>query len=223
LACGYHNIPVVRDIELTVRSGQVVALLGPNGAGKTTLMRTLAGELPPLGGELLVDGNSAKEAPHVRVRRGMAFVPEGRSLFMQLTTLENLKVAGVDPEWVLEMFPELQSRLKVRAGLMSGGEQQMLTLGRALARRPRLLLADELSLGLAPLVVQRLLNTIRRAADEGVGVVMVEQQIHHALGVADYGCVLRQGSVALEGPARDLRGRLDEIESHYLTDAATGP
>jgi branched-chain amino acid transport system ATP-binding protein len=151
----------------------------------------------------------------------MAFVPEGRSLFMQLTTLDNLKVAGVDPERVLALFPELETRLKVRAGLMSGGEQQMLTLGRALARRPNLLLADELSLGLAPLVVQRLLDTIREAADAGLAVVLVEQQIHNALAVADYASVLRQGLVTLEGPARELQGRLDEIESHYLADLGT--
>jgi branched-chain amino acid transport system ATP-binding protein len=151
------------------------------------------------------------------VRDGMAFVTEERSLFMKMSTADNLRVAGVEVEPVVELFPELVSRLKVTAGRMSGGEQQMLTLARAIAKRPTTLLADELSLGLAPLVVARLLDTVRRAADEGLGVLLVEQHLTRALEVADYAIVMQRGVVRLEGAAADLRGRADEISSHYLT------
>jgi branched-chain amino acid transport system ATP-binding protein len=228
LACGYNKVAVVHDVDLVVNPGQVVALLGPNGAGKTTTLRTLSGELPPLAGEVAFDGKATKASPVRRARAGMAFVTEEKSVFMRMSTLDNLRVAGVDVGRVLDLFPELEARMKVRAGLLSGGEQQMLTLGRALARSPRLLLADELSLGLAPLVVRRLLETIRRAADEGLGVLLVEQQVGRALEVADDAHVMRRGSIALSDRASDLRDRMTEIESHYLTnvgvdDAASVP
>jgi branched-chain amino acid transport system ATP-binding protein len=220
IACGYNKVAVVRDVDIAVGPGQVVALLGPNGAGKTTTLRTLAGELPLLAGELIVDGESTKASAVRRARGGMAFVTEERSVFMRLSTLDNLRVAGVDVDRVLDLFPELEARLKIRAGLLSGGEQQMLTLGRAIARNPRLLLADELSLGLAPLVVRRLLETIRAAADDGLGVVLVEQQVGRALEIADDAHVMRRGSIALSGRASDLRERIADIESQYLSNAA---
>lgn len=217
---GYAGVPIVRDLDLTVDAGEVVALLGPNGAGKTTTMLTLSGALPPLGGEILFGGDSRRAPLHRRARNGLSFVTEERSVFMNLTTAENLMVAGVRTSDALAFFPELESRIDVRAGLLSGGEQQMLTLARALARRPKLLLADELSLGLAPLIVQRLLEAVRSAAvAEGVGVLLVEQHVREVMKFADRAYLLRRGSIVMRGEASDLRGRIDEIEASYLSES----
>lgn len=222
LCAGYHGVPVVRDLDLTVEPGEIVALLGPNGAGKTTTLLTLAGELRPTSGELLVDGRPSRAPLHRRAAAGLALVPEERSVFMSQTTAENLRVGGCDARTVLTLFPELRPKLRTRAGLLSGGEQQMLTLGRALARRPRLLLADELSLGLAPLVVNRLLRAVRDAAAGGVGVLLVEQHVSKVLEIADRVYVLRRGRVELSGSAAELKDRLTEIESSYLAGAGPG-
>jgi ABC-type branched-subunit amino acid transport system ATPase component len=217
LQAGYGSVVVVRDLDLQVRAGEVVALLGPNGAGKSTTLLTLSGALSPLGGVVRWNGAATKAALHSRARQGLGLVTEERSVFMRLTARENLRVGCRDLAPALELFPELESRLDVKAGLLSGGEQQMLTLARALARRPSLLLADELSLGLAPLVVNRLLSAVRRAADDGVGVLLVEQHISKVLDIADRVYVLRRGRVELAGRADELRGRLAEIESSYLS------
>ena len=219
LEAGYGSVVVVRDLDLQVSAGEVVALLGPNGAGKSTTLLTLSGDLPPLGGTVRWNGAATRAPLHGRARRGLGLVTEERSVFMRLTARENLRVGCRDIEPALELFPELRERLDVRAGLLSGGEQQMLTLARALARRPSLLLADELSLGLAPLVVKRLLGAVRKAADEGIGVLLVEQHVSKVLEIADRVCVLRRGRVQLAGTAADLRGRLTDIETSYLTDA----
>jgi ABC-type branched-subunit amino acid transport system ATPase component len=219
LCAGYQGVPVVRDLDLTVGPGEVVALLGPNGAGKTTTLLTLAGELRPVSGELLVDGTASRAPLHRRAAAGLALVPEERSVFMHHTAADNLRVGRCDVAAALRLFPELRAKLSTRAGLMSGGEQQMLTLARALARSPRLLLADELSLGLAPLVVTRLLRAVREAADAGVGVLLVEQHVTKVLDMADRVYVLRRGQVELSGTAADLRERLTDIESSYLTGA----
>jgi len=220
LAAGYGSVVVVRDLDLRVRAGEVVALLGPNGAGKSTTLLTLSGALPPLGGAVRWNGAATKAALHARARQGLGLVTEERSVFMRLTARENLRVGCRDIAPALELFPELKPRLDVKAGLLSGGEQQMLTLARALARRPSLLLADELSLGLAPLVVNRLLSAVREAADDGVGVLLVEQHVSKVLDIADRVYVLRRGRVELAGKADELRGRLAEIESSYLSDRA---
>jgi branched-chain amino acid transport system ATP-binding protein len=152
----------------------------------------------------------------------MSYVTEERSVFKGLTTRDNLRVAGVSPEDVIELFPELEKRMGIRGGLLSGGEQQMLTLGRALARRPRLLLADELSLGLAPLVVDRLLHAVRTAAKEqGTGVLMVEQHAHKALGYADRAILMRRGRIELALSGEEARHRIGEVEQVYLTSAGT--
>ena len=157
---------------------------------------------------------------------GLAYVPEERSVFMGLTASENLRVGDGPPGLALELFPELAPHLKRRAGLLSGGQQQILTLARALASGPQVLLADELSLGLAPLVVARLLQAVREAAGRGVGVLLVEQHAAQALAVADRVYVLQRGRIALDGPADEIRGRLDEVEQTYLAardaDARTG-
>jgi ABC-type branched-subunit amino acid transport system ATPase component len=216
LRAGYGSVVVVRDLDLRVSAGEVVALLGPNGAGKSTTLLTLGGDLPPLGGTVRWNGGASRSPLHAHARRGLGLVTEERSVFMRLTARENLRVGCRDIEPALELFPELRARLEVKAGLLSGGEQQMLTLARALARGPSLLLADELSLGLAPLVVRRLLGAVRRAADQGVGVLLVEQHVSKVLQIADRVCVLRRGRVAMSGTPAELRGRLGEIEASYL-------
>jgi branched-chain amino acid transport system ATP-binding protein len=200
-----------------VRAGEVVALLGPNGAGKTTTLLTIAGELPPLAGEVQCLGMSSRAPLHRRVRRGLAFVPEERAVFTSLSVSGNLRLRPGATAEATQLFPELTPLLRRRAGLLSGGEQQMLTLGRALAGTPRLLLVDELSLGLAPLVLQRLLLSVRAAADAGVGVLLVEQHASEALSIADRVIVLRRGRVALEGSADELRGHVGDLESAYLS------
>ena len=207
--------------DLTVRTGEVHGFLGPNGAGKSTTLLTLAGELPPLGGDIRVLDASPGAPMHRRVRKGLGFVPEERAVISSLSTAGNLRLSRGEPEAALELFPELRPLLRRRAGLLSGGEQQMLTLGRALAARPKLLLVDELSLGLAPLLVKRLLTAVRAAADDGVGVLLVEQHATEALSIADRVVVLRHGRVELRGTAEELRGRAAEIESAYLTGIAS--
>jgi branched-chain amino acid transport system ATP-binding protein len=226
LSTGYAGQPVVHDLDLEVGAGQVVCLLGPNGAGKTTTMLCLAGELPALAGEVRLDGAVTRAPLHRRAQAGMSYVTEERSVFKGMSLRDNLRVGGVDVRRATALFPELEKRLGVRGGLLSGGEQQMLSLARALARSPRLLLADELSLGLAPLVVDRLLQAVRRAADEdGLGVLMVEQHAHKALRFADRAVVLRRGRVVLDLPGEEARRRMDEVEQAYLTrpEAVAGP
>jgi branched-chain amino acid transport system ATP-binding protein len=220
LNVGYGAVSVVHDLELEVNAGEVVALLGANGAGKTTTMLALSGVLPVQGGEVLIDGTATRAPIFRRARKGLAFVTEERSVFMGLSSRDNLRVCGVDPDAVVAMFPELEPRMSVRAGLLSGGEQQMLTVGRALARRPSLLLADELSLGLGPMVVDRLLQAVRAASlENGTAVLMVEQFVDKALDVSDRVYVMRRGRIVLSGTAESLRGRRDEIEAHYLDEA----
>jgi branched-chain amino acid transport system ATP-binding protein len=215
---GYNEIAVVRNLNLIVHPGEVVALIGSNGAGKTTTLLTLSGDLPPLSGEVLVGGVVTNEPLHKRARSGLSFVTEERSVFMRLTVAENLRVARCPVEQCLEFFPELEALLQRKAGSLSGGEQQMLTLARAIARNPKLLLVDELSLGLAPLIVERLLTAVREVADKRrIGVLMVEQHVRQALEIADRGYVMRRGTVQLNGPSSELLSRLPEIEASYLS------
>jgi len=218
LSVGYGGATVVRDLDLEVSPGEVVALLGPNGAGKTTTLLALAGELRPAAGEVVWNG-SARSAPlHRRARQGLAFVPEERSVFRGLTTRQNIAIGrGCDAGRVGELFPELVPIMGRRGGLLSGGEQQMLAVGRALGRPTKLLLADELSLGLAPKTVGRLLKAVRAAADEGMGALVVEQHVHRVLEVAYRVYLLRNGRLELTLTAREARVRLDEIQDHYLT------
>ena len=217
LDAGYGDLAAVRELDLEVFAGEVVALLGPNGAGKTTTLLTIAGELPPLGGEVDCLDLPSRAPLHRRVRRGLAFVPEERAVFASLSVSGNLRLRPGAAAAATRLFPELTPLLRRRAGLLSGGEQQMLTLGRALAGEPRLLLVDELSLGLAPLVFQRLLLAVRAVADAGVGVLLVEQHASEALSIADRVVVLRRGRVALEGSAAELRDNIGELESAYLS------
>jgi branched-chain amino acid transport system ATP-binding protein len=221
VAAGYGAQPVIHDVDLVVQPGEVVGLLGANGAGKTTTLLALAGELPLLAGEVRLDGVVTTAPLHRRARDGLTFVTEEKSVFMGLTARDNLRVADVDVATALELFPELERLLPVRAGLLSGGEQQMLTLARALSRKPRVLLADELSMGLAPLIVKRLLEAVVRIAkQQGTAVLLVEQHVRKALEYCDRAYVMHRGRVELSGTADELLGRLGEIEDRYLTAAA---
>ena len=222
LAAGYSGMAVVRDVDLYVEPGEVVALIGPNGAGKTTTLLTIAGELPPIAGDVAFAGVANRAPLYRRARNGMRFVTEERSVFMSLTTEENLRVAGIAPAAAVEIFPELAPLMSRTAGLLSGGEQQMLTLARAVARNPRLLLVDELSLGLAPLIVKRLLETVRRVATErSAGVLLVEQHVRQALRIADRVYVMQRGRIVITGTADEVGGRIDEIEATYLSNTAS--
>jgi ABC-type branched-subunit amino acid transport system ATPase component/branched-subunit amino acid ABC-type transport system permease component len=220
LDAGYGQIRIVRGLDLEVRAGEIVALLGPNGAGKTTTLLTLAGELPPLGGEVFLHGTATTAPFYRRVRDGLGLVSEERTVLMQMTVADNLRVNQGDSDLALELFPELEPHLKRRVAMLSGGQQQMLALARALSRRPSVLLADELSLGLAPLVVDRLMSAVRTAADDGVGVLLVEQHIHRALELADRSYLLLHGQVELSGDSHDLADRIDEIQGAYLSASA---
>jgi branched-chain amino acid transport system ATP-binding protein len=229
LSAGYFGAPVVRDISLTVAAGEVVAMLGPNGAGKTTTLETIAGLHRPLAGTIRLHGAPAgARAAHLRARDGLALVPEGRALFFGLTVREHLKLArtkdGVGRDELLAMLPELEKCWNRRAGLLSGGEQQMLAIGRALVSRPRILLVDEMSLGLAPVIVERLLPILRRAASElGAAVLFVEQHVALALEVADRAYVLTHGRIVLEGAAAQLRQDRALLTASYLGEGTAAP
>jgi branched-chain amino acid transport system ATP-binding protein len=232
LFAGYQQVPVVRELNLEVRPGEVVALLGPNGAGKTTTLETIAGLNRPISGTVELSGENIGGIPaHVLAHRGLALVPEGRALFPGLTVREHLRLAGAaggrsrqaarHEEELLEMLPELRKCLGRKAGLLSGGEQQMLAIGRALVTRPRLLLVDEMSLGLAPVIVERLLPILRRAASElGASVLFVEQHVALALEISDRAYVLAHGRIRIEGPAAELRERRELLAASYLGETA---
>jgi branched-chain amino acid transport system ATP-binding protein len=217
LSAGYGGVPVVHDLNVRISAGELVALLGPNGAGKTTTMLTLAGYLAPIVGEVNMDGKKAALSVHKRARKGVAFITEDRAVFQTLTAAENLRLGAGTLEDAIEHVPELRPLLNRRAGLLSGGEQQLLALARALAGRPRFLLIDELSLGLAPLVVTRLLGAVRLAADSGVGVLFVEQYANRALTVADRAYVLQRGRVVASGTSQEIKERIGEVEGMYLS------
>ncbi len=222
LTAGYFGIPAVRGISLRVGAGEVVALLGPNGAGKTTTLSTVAGLLKPIAGEVLFDGNPiAGRAPERLARDGLTLVPEDRALFFDLTARENLRLAkrgdSMEESDIIEMLPELEKCLNRKAGVLSGGEQQMLTLARGLMTRPRMLMVDEMSLGLAPVIVERLMPVLRRIADDfGTAVLFVEQHVQQALELAERAYVMVNGKIVLQGTAQELRSRRDLLEASYL-------
>jgi len=224
LYAGYEGVPVVRDLCLHVGEGEVVALLGPNGAGKTTTLLTISALLSCIEGDVQVFGRSVRKASASKLARsGLAHVTEDRSLFYELTVKENLRLGchGQRSElnMVLEFFPQLRPLLGRRAGLLSGGEQQMLALARAVGSRPRLLLLDEMSLGLAPVIVERLLPIVRDVAiATGSGVLLVEQHVQLALEVSDRAYVLAHGDLVLEGDAKQLLDNHAILEASYLGD-----
>jgi branched-chain amino acid transport system ATP-binding protein len=222
LCGGWGSLTAFRGVDLAVDVGTVHAVLGPNGAGKTTLLLTLAGLLPAKQGVITVDGNALRKGRGAAASRaGVVLVPDNRALFTTLTVEENLRVAagrnGPDPRPVLELFPALEPRWKLSAGALSGGEQQMLGMARALIQRPKVLLVDELSMGLAPIIVERLFDAIRQiAASTACAVVFVEQYVGLALEIADSASVLNRGRIVLSGSAAELAGQPQQLEDAYL-------
>jgi branched-chain amino acid transport system ATP-binding protein len=222
LTAGYDGAPAIRDLTLTVQAGEVVALMGANGAGKTTTLRAISGLIKPMAGSIALDGvDLAGVSPPERARSGIVHVPETRGIFFGLTVTEHLRLAGVRDrdgmQTTFDSFPPLRPLRDRRAGLLSGGEQQMLAIARALAREPRLLLLDELSLGLAPVIVERLLPTVREHADRhGTAVLLVEQHVHLALEIADRGYVLSHGELVAADTAERLRDDNELLAASYL-------
>jgi branched-chain amino acid transport system ATP-binding protein len=218
--------PVVSDVSITIPAGEVTALLGPNGAGKSSLVLGVAGVLKPDSGTVKLDGNDLTGRRPERIRQaGVAVVPEGRRLLSDLTVEDNLAVAcyslsredaRAGREWALELFPELQQRLDTAARSLSGGEQQMLVLSQALVSKPTVMLIDELSLGLAPVIIKRLIPTIRTVAESGVGVLLIEQFATVALGLANRVHVMDRGRIELSASATELKENPDLLHSSYL-------
>ena len=218
--------PVLHDVTIEVPPGEITALLGPNGAGKSTLVLAVGGVLRPNGGRVLVgEAELTRKRPEAIRSAGVAIVPEGQRLLPNLTVEDNLRVAtyalgkedarrGI--EHAIELFPHLETRWKALARSLSGGEQQMVVLAQALVSRPRFILVDELSLGLAPVVVKRLMPAIKAVAAEGVGVLLIEQFVHVALGVAETAYVLEGGRIRLRGSAQELRENPERLHSAYL-------
>lgn len=215
LHAGYGQVLVLRGIDLAVQAGRITAVIGSNGAGKTTLLKTLAGILPAAEGEVVFDGRDiTRVESHDIVAQGIVLVPEGRLIFPDMTVLENLFVGAVNPrarsrrgetiETVFGLFPRLKERAGQLGGTLSGGEQQMLALGRGLMACPRLLLLDEPTLGLAPAIAKQIFQVLPELVDMGLSVVLAEQDVHRTLEIADRAYVIEQGHVTMEGWGRDL-------------------
>ena len=226
LKVAYGSVVALKDLSLSVQAGELVCLIGANGAGKSTALKALAGIQPVASGSVHYDGQAITQLPpYERVRRGIALVPEGRGIFGRLTVLENLQLGAYaradatavarDLAYVLELFPRLDERKRQVAGTLSGGEQQMLAIGRALMSRPRLLLLDEPSMGLAPIMVQKIFAIIRRIAADGVTILLVEQNARLALEASQRGYVLESGRIVLTDAAAALLANPD-VQDAYL-------
>jgi branched-chain amino acid transport system ATP-binding protein len=226
VSAGYGSFRALFNISLEIAAGETVGVIGPNGAGKTTLMRVISGLVPPFSGTMMFDGRSTVGlSAHRIVELGIAHVPENRRLFPKLTVEDNLRIGAFIPaarrhyaaqlEWVYELFPRLRERRQQPAGTLSGGEQQMCAIGRALMSRPKLLLMDEPSAGLAPLVVQQVFDLVQRIRGEGLTVLIVEQNVHEVLAIADRAYLLEVGKIRLGGTAAELKTN-DLIRQAYL-------
>ena len=223
----YGDIGVLRGISLEICPGEIVCLLGANGAGKSTLLKVISGILHPSQGDVLFeDQEITRYSPHKIVRMGLSHVPEGRQIFSRLTVLQNLLLGGYPrkskkaetqelSEFIFNLFPILRERLKQKAGTLSGGEQQMLAISRSLMSRPRLLLLDEPSLGLAPLIVEEIFRVIKDLRSRGISILLVEQNVIGALNIADRGYIMEIGKMAAHGKAAEMRGD-DEVRRRYL-------
>jgi branched-chain amino acid transport system ATP-binding protein len=229
LCSGYGKIEVLHDLDLEIMQGQIVTLIGANGAGKTTLLKAISGLLRPNAGSIAFEGASiVRRPPHKIVGLGISHVPEGRAILRRMTVLDNLRMGayvrsdpeiGRDIELVLARFPVLSERRLQMAGTLSGGEQQMLAIGRALVARPRLLLLDEPSLGLAPKIVTQIFFTLRELKNEGKTILLVEQNARQALRVADRGYVLERGRIVYSGSGQELL-KMPEVQRTYLGQSA---
>jgi len=225
LRSGYGKIEVLHDVDVTIEPGQIVTLIGANGAGKTTLLKTVSGLIRPAAGTIEFDGKSiARRPPHKIVRLGLSQVPEGRAILKRMSVLDNLRMGAFtrndseisrDIDSVFERFPALAERRGQMAVTLSGGEQQMLAIGRALMARPTLLLLDEPSLGLAPKFITRIFLTLRELKKEGKTILLVEQNARQALQVADHGYVMERGRIVLSGSGQELLN-MPEVQRTYL-------
>ena len=232
LNAGYGEMPVLRDVSIDIRPAEIIALVGSNGAGKTTLLRALSGLIPSQG-DMWFNGRSLAGATADEIfAMGLVQVPEGRQLFEHMSVEENLQMGAYlrrdgtairdDLERVYRLFPALAERPRQMAGSLSGGEQQMCAMARALMARPRLLMVDEMSLGLAPVIVDSLLDTMTQIRKQDVTVLLVEQDVHAALSVADRGYVMEIGEIVREGTAEELKGD-PEVQRAYLGEPASAP
>ena len=225
LSAGYGFVNVLRDISLDITSGEIVAVLGSNGVGKTTLNNTLSGLIKPKSGEVLFEGKSIVGAsPETIVDLGMIHVPEGRKLFPNLSVRDNLELGSyrrgksdraANLEDVLDTFPKLRDRINQIAGTLSGGEQQMVAIGRGLMSNPKLLILDEPSLGLSPLLVEQMFDLIKRINEKGLTILLVEQNVIQSLAIADRAYVIEEGAIAISGNAADLQDN-SELKKSYL-------
>ncbi|MGD8430080.1 MAG: ABC transporter ATP-binding protein [Ectothiorhodospiraceae bacterium] len=226
MEAGYGEVQVLWGVSLQVRRGRLTTIVGANGAGKTTTLRGISGTVTPNGGQVRFGDDDVTRLPAYRkAERGLVLVPEGRQLFTDMTVAENLEMGAFtarargsqsrNMRRVCEYFPRIRERLHQKAGTLSGGEQQMLAVGRGLMAEPEVLMIDEMSLGLAPVLAQQLFQTLKQLRDDGLTVLLVEQNVHLALALADYAYVLAEGQVHLEGPAREVAEN-DEIRKAYL-------
>ncbi len=226
LSSGYGELQILWDVSLALEPGRLTTIVGSNGAGKTTLLRTLMGLIKPWEGRITFDGRDVTRlTPHEKAAMGLVLIPEGRQLFTDMTVLENLEMGATPPrarpkmkenlERVFTLFPRLKERMHQKAGTLSGGEQQMLAIGRGLMADPIVLMLDEPSLGLAPLLVIDLFNVIRQLKEQGLTMLLVEQNVHLALAVSDYAYVLSEGRITIAGEA-DMVRQMDEVREAYL-------
>lgn len=223
---GYGEVQVLWGISLQVRPGKVTTIIGANGAGKTTTLRTIMGTVSPWGGRVLLNGQDVTRlSPHTKASRGLVLVPEGRQLFPDMSVEENLEMGGYSNRarkqlkatlaQVFELFPRLKERRTQKASTLSGGEQQMLAMGRGLMQQPVVLMIDELSLGLAPVLAQQLFLMLKTLKDRGITIILVEQNVHLALAVSDYTYVFAEGRVPIEGESQEVAS-MDEVRKAYL-------
>ncbi len=223
---GYGEVQVLWGISLQVRPGKVTTVIGANGAGKTTTLRTIMGTVSPWGGRILMNGQDVTRlAPHAKASQGLVLVPEGRQLFPDMSVEENLEMGGYSHRArkraketlgrVFELFPRLKERRTQKAVTLSGGEQQMLAMGRGLMQQPAVLMIDELSLGLAPVLAQQLFLTLKTLKEQGITIILVEQNVHLALAISDYTYVFAEGRIPIEGES-DQVASMDEVRKAYL-------